>query len=40
MAEGGEIEEYEIVEASVSSGMAMGYAGGNKNKFSLIREED
>ena len=37
MAEGEEVEEYEIVEASVSSGMAMGYAGPFKG---LIREED
>ena len=37
MAEGEELEEYEILEVSTASGMPMGYAGGNK---SLIREED
>tara|TARA_R100000900_G_scaffold15160_1_gene13335 strand:- start:1629 stop:5507 length:3879 start_codon:yes stop_codon:yes gene_type:complete len=41
MAEGEEIEEYQIVEmSSMSGGNVQGYAGGNKNKFSLIREED
>jgi len=41
MAEGEEIEEYQIVEmSSMAGGNVQGYAGGNKNKFSLIREED
>ena len=39
MAEGEEIEEYQILEFSGVGGIS-GYAGGNKNKFSLIREED
>ena len=39
MAEGEEIEEYQIIEVSTGTGLG-GYAGGNKNKFSLIREED
>jgi len=34
-------EEYQIVEmSSMSGGSVQGYAGGNKNKFSLIREEE
>ena len=41
MAEGEESEEYEIVEvSSMAGGNVQGYAGGNKNQFSLIREED
>jgi len=41
MAEGEEIEEYQIVEmSSMAGGNVQGYAGGNKNQFSLIREED
>lgn len=41
MAEGEEVEEYQIVEmSSMAGGNVQGYAGGNKNKFSLIREED
>ena len=34
-------EEYQIVEmSSISGGSVQGYTGGNKNKFSLIREEE
>jgi len=41
MAEGEEIEEYEIVEvSSMGNGNVAGGGNGNKNQFSLIREED
>jgi hypothetical protein len=41
MAEGEEIEEYEIVEAaSMAAGAITGGGNGNKSQFSLIREED
>ena len=40
ISESGNDEEYQIVEMSSLSGGIQGYAGGNKNKFSLIREEE
>ena len=40
MAEGEELEEYEIIEEISLSSNVQGYAGGNTNRKSIIREED